>query len=103
MTAIDGIPGLTVTLERTERGGWRIVGQHLGSAAPGGAEYEYALSIVVDDVPTFAAALGVDSLRSDPAEIVAAWNDQVQQIVRGGEKRWLERHHIPHGFSSRVE
>jgi hypothetical protein len=97
MAGVEGIPGLAVWL-RPDRGGWRIQGQHLGTDAPGGEEYEYAMSIAEADVPRLASALGTDL-----AGIPLAWDAQVQAIVLGGgERRWLLEHDIPFEFWSRI-
>lgn len=99
VATIDGIPGLAVRIRFLDDGAVRIEGQHLGRGAPGGSEYEYALTVPATDVPRLAEALGcdVDGIRD-------AWEQQVQSIVLGGgERRWLVERSIPFDFWSRIE
>ena len=91
MTRITSIPGLYIDLNRQADGGFHIAAQHLLEHA----EYEYWLAIAPTDVGAFAAALG-----TNPAGVIRAWEEQVQQIAVEGESTWLKRHGIPFGFFS---
>jgi hypothetical protein len=75
----------------------RISGQDLGDNLYGG-EYEYFLTVDATDVPTVVAALG-GAPGDDVLELLVA---QAEQIIRTGEKTWLEGLGISPGFSSWV-
>jgi hypothetical protein len=97
-----GIPGLHVEAQWKADGAFVISGHHLGeSLVPlmGKNEYEYAITVPVDQLGAFASALGVDEA-AGAAVIDAAWAKQESEIVRHGEKRWLTEHGIEHEFWS---
>ncbi|MEO5921066.1 MAG: hypothetical protein ABIQ01_07980 [Pseudolysinimonas sp.] len=97
-----GIPGLHVEGRWKADGAFEISGHHLGeSLVPlmGKNEYEYAITVPVEQLDAFAAALGADAA-SGTEGIDAAWSAQESEIVRHGEKRWLTEHGIEHEFWS---
>jgi hypothetical protein len=75
----------------------RISGQDLGENLYGG-EYEYNLTVEAADVPKVVAALG-GAPGDDVLELLQA---NGEQVVRAGEKTWLEGLGIEVGFSSWV-
>ena len=71
-----------------------IEGQDLGPNTPGGDEYEYVMTVEPADVPLLLAALGGRS-GQDPLALLA---DRGEEIVSGGETRWLTAHGIPYAL-----
>jgi hypothetical protein len=91
--------GLTVWTRRGEDGGFTILGQDLGPIAPGGREYEYAITVAATDVPAVVEALG-GTPGADALVVVAA---NAETIVRTGELTWLKGLGVEPRFWSRAE
>jgi hypothetical protein len=91
--------GLTVSTRPGEDGGFTILGQDLGPTAPGGREYEYAITVAARDVPAVVEALG-DTPGADALALVAA---NAETIVRAGELTWLKGLGVEPRFWSRAE
>ena len=68
-----------------------------GQSLSGGGEYEYALSVLSEDVPKVVAALGGDA-GADAIDLIKANSDS---IVRQGEQTWLKSLGITPGFWAR--
>lgn len=87
--------GLYVDVQRDNDGGFTILGQHLSPAG----EYEYALTVVADDVPAV-----VDALGGEPgSDVVAGLRLHADTIVRTGELTWLRSIGVEPDFWSRGE
>lgn len=88
---------LFVDASLTDDGELVIAGQDLGR--PGMAEYEYSLRVPAADIPTVVGALG-----GGPGDdVLALLERDGQQIVRRGEKSWLESLGLRPAFWSRTE
>ncbi|NYG07778.1 hypothetical protein BJ986_002265 [Phycicoccus badiiscoriae] len=90
--------GLYVVAEFRDDGALEISGQDL-SGAMGWEEYEYVITVLPDDLPTLAAALGGQP-GADVMEIIYA---KRRVIMARGEEAWLRDHGIPTEFCSRIE
>jgi hypothetical protein len=75
-----------------------FLGQDLNPANPWGAEYEYALTVESADVPRVVAALG----GAEGDDVLALLRANAEQVVGGGEQRWLRSLGIEPGFWSHV-
>ena len=85
-----GIDGLTVWAQFRDDGSFELEGVHRGAGAHVGREdYEYFIKVAPEHLPALATALGcaVDG-------ILEAWSAQQDDIVRHGERRWLEEHGV---------
>ncbi len=84
--------GLYIDFDMTERGDYRIYGQHLTASG----EYEYSFIISKD----FAQQLAL-ALHTTIGHIPSAWENQVEEIAQMGEMHWLKDNDIPYQFWSR--
>jgi hypothetical protein len=75
-----------------------ILGHDLNRSNLWGAEYEYDLTVAPADVPRVVAALGGAAGGDVLALLKANW----PEIMRHGERRWLEGLGIEPGFWSRI-
>lgn len=78
--------GLYVWASRSESGGVTINGQDLRSGPGGSGEYEYAVSIPVEDVPIVVKALG----GSEGDDVLELLRTNGEMIVRRGERTWAK-------------
>ena len=89
---------LRVWATTTAEGSLRITGQDLGGY-PGASEYEYAITVAATDLPTVLAALDA----TDGDDLLSLLEAAGEEIVRRGERAWIEGLGITAGFWSRVE
>lgn len=90
--------GLRAWADYDDTGALRISGQDLGGGFLGTSEYEYFLTIHPSAFPRLRDALGAPE-DVDVRSLVTAYGPD---LVRSGEKAWLDRYAIPYDFSSWV-
>ena len=98
-TVIWSEDGLTVWTRPKDGGGFTNPrGHDLRPTAPGGHEYEHAVTVAECDVPALVAALA-RTPGTDALELVAA---NTETIARAGELTWQRHHGVEPDFWSRI-
>ena len=87
---------LRVDAELGADGAVEIAGQDFGH--PMCDEYEYWITVSPSDVPALVTALG----GADGDDVLVLLASRAEEIVRAGEKSWIESHGIVPEFFNRM-